>query len=664
VWIRTLLGFGLFLLGACQDYRLNSDLGSDTAPEGSELGPGGGSGWPVIDGESCNGLDDDGDGDVDEGFPDTDQDGIADCLDETCDVVTPSGFEVDRDRSCAADGGLAVPDPWNLVEQWSWRGVSTSSSYRNAITPPMVGSLTDDNGDGQIDEEDDPDVVLIAWADEIEGGGYLVALDGVTGLEHWAIPGILSTGGVALADVDSDGRTDVVAFDLWGHPVMVNGDGTMVWRAEKSATAYFPQVTVADLEGDGVVDVIADTMRVRGTDGVILNWYVLPSLTEFRMPAVGDVDQDGVQEVILANALFEADGTRLWTAPIQGIYGHWAALLDADGDSEGEIAMVAAGRLMVLEPDGTVLVDVEAGNDHPGAPCVADFDGDGQAEIAWSSNNQFNLYDLDGTVVWSRVVQDETGLLAACSGFDFDGDGSMEIVYSDNMGFYIFDGETGAVHYSNLAHASTTIWEYPTIADLDGDGSAEIVVASNNAYYSGWAGITVFSHSERQWMVSAPNWHVHDYAVTNIEDSGRVPLRPTPSWQVYNTYRARPAKNELAVDLQVAIIDACFSGCRPEARARFSVQAYNTGTNNSATGVSVALYANYGGLFELLEVVQVPERIATGMAADAIVFDVAVGDLGPDGVMVRVDDDGSGGQLHLECDEDNNEWLYADSPCP
>ena len=41
---------------------------------------------------TCDGVDNDGDGLVDEGFPDSDGDGIADCVDtETCDGVDNDG---------------------------------------------------------------------------------------------------------------------------------------------------------------------------------------------------------------------------------------------------------------------------------------------------------------------------------------------------------------------------------------------------------------------------------------------------------------------------------------------------------------------------------------------------------------------------------------------
>ena len=67
----------------------------------------------VIPTEICDGLDNDGDGQVDEGFADTDNDGIADCVDiETCDGLdndgdglVDEGFDNDNDgyTSCGGD---------------------------------------------------------------------------------------------------------------------------------------------------------------------------------------------------------------------------------------------------------------------------------------------------------------------------------------------------------------------------------------------------------------------------------------------------------------------------------------------------------------------------------------------------------------------------------
>ncbi len=47
--------------------------------------------------ETCDGIDNDGDQQVDEGFADTDQDGVADCVDN-CDVTAnPNQADTDQD---------------------------------------------------------------------------------------------------------------------------------------------------------------------------------------------------------------------------------------------------------------------------------------------------------------------------------------------------------------------------------------------------------------------------------------------------------------------------------------------------------------------------------------------------------------------------------------
>jgi hypothetical protein len=655
------------LLAGCSEFGLGGDRNGND-PNGGDT-DGGVRGdtdtWPPRDGEYCNGLDDDGDGLVDEGFPDTDGDGRADCVDEDCELFESDAREVGADEDCAPNGGLPPVDPWEVDVAWGWRGEDDAPAMNLVITPPVVGRITDDNGDGIIDTSDPTDVAFVAfdtWMDE----GRVVVLDGATGDLHFTIDDVFATGGLALADVTGSGTPELLTFNRSREPVAFDHTGRLVWRAIQEADATLPQVTVADLDADGIVDVIADTLRIRGTDGTVLARYGINNSISQRMPAIGDIDLDGQQEVVLGNVAFEPDGTRAWWRPtLIGTRGHWAAILEADDDPEGEVAMVAAGRLLILEHDGDVIVDVPSGNDHPGAPCVADFDGDGEAEIAWASNNRLVLHDLDGSQVWAREVQDGTGLLATCSGFDFDGDGSMEILYNDNERAYILDGRTGAILFADPRHASTTIWEYPTIADIDDDGAAEVLVASNELNgFNGWSGVTVLRHAYRGWMPADGHWHVHDYAITNIDARGGVPARPEPSWQRYNVYRARPGENQLSVDLQPNLVDICFAGCHAGAVARVAVQIYNAGRDNSATGIPVALYTRDGDRLELLQVRRLGRRVAGGWLSDTLVFEVDASRIAADGLLIRVDDDGSGDEVHPdECDETNNELVWDDSPC-
>ena len=105
------------------------------------------------------------------------------------------------------------------------------------------------------------------------------------------------------------------------------------------------------------------------------------------------------------------------------------------------------------------------------------------------------MFELDGSLLWTQTITDASGL-AGCSGYDVNGDGAYEVLFADENTFWLFDGSTGGVLFSQLGHASGTIFEYPIVADIDNDDSAEIVISSNNFRMNGqgWAGITVFGH--------------------------------------------------------------------------------------------------------------------------------------------------------------------------
>jgi len=638
--------------------------------------------WPPRDDEYCNGYDDDGDGEIDEGFEDLDEDGVADCVDNDCDLDVPFGGTIPIEETCTANDGPHDVDPWDVTVEWEWRGLQAPYGndrvprmYENILMAPIVGNLTDDNMDGKVDRFDIPEIITVAFVEPEDVSGYLVALDGETGEVLLEQPGWLPFGGIVVADVNLDGATEIVGFDSQARPQAVRPDGVQVWGGTdtvRAASSTYPQATVSDLDGDGLVEVLADNLVLDGETGEVLFEAIIDEEIIGRMPAVGDIDLDGLQEFVMGQDVYEFDRRsgsvqikKEWSTPVKGTYGHWSAILDADGDLEGEVAMIGGGRLVIHEHDGPIAVDVGAGTDQPGPPCVADFDGDGISEIAWGSSDSFNVYELDGSKVWTFPMSDQSGL-AGCSGYDFNADGAYEVLFADEQAFYIFDGSTGQILYGNGGHASGTVFEYPIIADVDRDDSAEVVIASSNYRLTGWSGITVFGQARDMWARSGSTWHVHDFAVTNITDDGSVPVRPEPSWQIHNVYRARPTTNETFVDLQVAFHDVCFSGCKgKEAVAQIAVQVYNTGSSTSRAQVPVALYAREGDALELLAVRYLAQRVPAGGVTEGIVFEVPATARGNDGFLVRVNDDGAGDLSYQEeCDYDDNEAIYDDMPCP
>lgn len=597
--------------------------------------------------EECNGLDDDGDGLVDEDFADEDGNGRVDCLDQECpalDLGTPGTVSIVEE--CAGTVSETVSDPWNATIEYQY-----TSAGMGVIVMPAVGNLNDDNGDGRVDESDIPEIVFTTWY-----GNTLVALDGATGAELFELSGYDGQGGVTIADADADGEPEIVAIKSGYRIALIDGSGAEEWVSAAFGMMAYPQPTVADLDNDGIPEVIGDVGVVNGEDGSTV--ATLSGITNsWRTPVAADLDQDGNQEIILGNKVFSATGTTVWSNSGSGS-GNFSAVVDVDGDPEAEVFFVSGGTAYLHEDDGTLIRSFAVtGGSIPGPPCAADFDGDGEVELAVPNSTQLSVFDVNGTSLWSSRMQDNSGL-AGCSGYDVNGDGAYEVLFADEVAFRIYDGSTGTILYENMNHASGTVWEYPVIADVDNDGSAEIVVADNGGT---WKGVTVFGHSGDGWPKSGTTWATHDFAVTNIEPDGHVPSPPDPSWQVYNVFRARPAvDNPSSADLLVDITDVCVADC-DYGPVKLGFQVTNQGGADVEAGVMAAVYADDGAP-RLVATVTLP-AVPAGITLDGIEVELAPADIGIYGFVVRVDDDGTGAETVRECDETNNEDDYGDVFC-
>jgi hypothetical protein len=220
-------------------------------------------------------------------------------------------------------------------------------------------ALGDLNGDGH------PDAVVVTSA-----GGFDVFLgDGVGGFGpptfFQGLSGSL-TDNVILADVNRDGKLDVVVSSGAGNQVVVyQGDG----HGSFSAPSYFAagtnpvSVAVGDVNGDGKLDVATanfSTINTPGTVSVLLGnglgafgpHVELTVGVGARAVAMGDVNGDGKLDLVVANAGSQTASVLL-------------------GDGSGGFGL---------------RTDFGVGK-YPAAIAVADLNGDGRVEIASGSQN-------------------------------------------------------------------------------------------------------------------------------------------------------------------------------------------------------------------------------------------------------------------------------------
>ena len=434
--------------------------------------------------------------------------------------------------------------------KWKWDGTgSPYPDYNQVMMAPVAGRLIDTNGDGKIDQADDPILVFTAFnrfGATWNGEGVIRVANGRTGQEVFAIKDsatpISAMGSLALADLDGDGKPEIIAVTQDYRVVVYRNDGTKWWVSAPVASSdgYTPWgggVAVADLDGDGTPEILFGRCVFSSTG--VLKWkasgsYVggtLNGVTRYSLPIVADLDGTGQQSVILGGSVYSSTGQLLWQAPRDGFTG----VADFDGNGQPSIAVVNNGTLSLYSRTGQLRWTVSLpGGGLGGPPTIADVDGDGIPEIGVAASSAYTVFRRDGTVLWSKTSQDFSSQTTGSTVFDFDGDGSAEVLYGDEIRIRAYKGATGQILW-DIPNSSGTAMEYPLVVDIDGDGHADMVTVGNDYYTPPNAtllnhGVRVFQDENNSWVNTRSVWNQHAYSITNVNDDLTIPAKPQRSW--------------------------------------------------------------------------------------------------------------------------------------
>ncbi|MFZ5697810.1 MAG: putative Ig domain-containing protein, partial [Pseudomonadota bacterium] len=417
--------------------------------------------------------------------------------------------------NCRAPGAAPGDFDFRMIEQYRIEGLTL-------VAPPLVAQMTDDNGDGTTDDHDDPDIVQHTFYSTStpsgSSAGEVRIYDGKTGnliktirhpqnrMQWLSVP--------AIADIDHDGRNDIVeAIDNFGVAVF-RMDGSIIWSIDNATTKFIngsPSdmlLHVQDIDGDGHLEIIAGRLILNenGTVRAKLPDTNTANVAAGTVSLAADIDGDGKAEIIVGASVYNTDGTLRWRhAEFPNMY---TSVGDFDGDGKLELFGVSRLETAMFDDDGTLLWRKPAPINRAGVPSVGDLDGDGIPEAVYASSapEGYFVYAIDaqGNTRWRVAFDDLASGHSGVTLFDFNGDGLLEAVYADAYRVRIIDGLRGRTLWS-IPHSNPTRMEFPVVADLDSDGSAELLVPGN--------GLQVLRALNNNWMPAPRIWP--QYAVTD-----------------------------------------------------------------------------------------------------------------------------------------------------
>jgi len=323
---------------------------------------------------------------------------------------------------------------------YALRGSDGSVAWRFQTDGPVRSSPTvaDVNGDGV------PEVVF--GSDD----STVYALNGVDGTVIWALRCDGPIRSVpAVGDIDCDGRTEVVVCGDDAGVYAIDGkSGELIWqsshRGARSGAIVQSAPVLADLNGDGRLEIITGSasnyILVFGSDGSLLvrREFEAPS---FNVPlAAGDLNGDGETEIVIASdngALYVAnsEGETIWSKVVGMGTRSPPVIGDLNGDGEMEVLVHVTpdagddGKLLCIAFNGDTMWERTLKGHGGSTPVAVDVDHDGGLEIvAFSRDDGAQILNAEGDEKKTLGTRAEAMIGPAVG--DADASGELDLVYT------------------------------------------------------------------------------------------------------------------------------------------------------------------------------------------------------------------------------------------
>lgn len=344
-----------------------------------------------------------------------------------------------------------------------------------------------------------------------------------------AFPISKNSRGATLADINGDDVKDII-FSIYDTLYAMKGDGSMLFKKGVSGPILLPPA-IADIDGNEDLEIAVNYGYPRNGGGIILldnEGNNLPGWPQsfnshwmINAPVFSDLDGDGVMEIISVEYVsstegyvhvFKLDGSPYnenWPIDIGAPPAFTPSVGDINNDGIKEIVIAGSSNGMhVFNPDGKSLpgfpIDYAGVNYSYQSPILADLNGDKTLEIIGSNHGDssaFYVMKADGTYLdgWPYPLNNWT--YAPPTVADINGDGEYEIfigspaVNSDKSPLPVIYGfhpdGTSLDHFPIVKYGGNEA--VITVADVNNDGVMDLVFSSNITDEEGYGFIHAYS---------------------------------------------------------------------------------------------------------------------------------------------------------------------------
>jgi hypothetical protein len=234
-----------------------------------------------------------------------------------------------------------------------------------------------------------------------------------------------------------------------GAPALADKPGFVQLPSGPHTSAFGPEVGVVFDDGfEPAFFVTGGGGHGQAPSRIAPVWTNTPNVITMSSPRLGDVDGNGVKEIVLAT---------------MGAVGN----------------PYSGGRVFVLDVNGQPLPGWPLTLNSPitsGVPVVADIDHNGDMEIIAESWAYVHVWNHDGTDFAGWPKYHGTGYSTSAAVADLDGDGDLEIICPTGTKMYAWHHDGTVV--AGWPFTAPKPLAAPAVADIDGDGAPEIIAGT------------------------------------------------------------------------------------------------------------------------------------------------------------------------------------------